>query len=178
LAAQQRGLLGLLKTGNLDASCEDGYLRSVQGSAQLATVQAIVAWWRTQIVETYAPLTSRLLSRLGRLPAVAKQLSAQPDLSAFRDRQAGQFLDLCRLDLDPVVAAMADFESAVLAAGSGRRQGPRLTAWPCDPNDALRAVLTGAELPQPCADTYLTEVSADLPGYFRFIPRSQASPDQ
>ncbi len=167
LAALQTGLLDLLKGRAAPESCTDEYLQRVASSAALEVVREIVQWWCCQTVTTVAPLTSRLLARLGRLDSATAELSRRDDLTPFRRAQALQCLNVLRSDANALLAALADFEAHLLVVAASPNEASLVTAWPCNPYSALHALLHGEELPG-CDDAiHLTEVGPAIPGLFR-----------
>lgn len=167
LAALQTGLLDLLKGRAAPESFTDDYLQRVAACSQLEVVREIVQWWCYQTVTTVAPFTSRLLARLGRLDLATAELSRRDDLTPFRSAQALQCLSGLRSDTNALLAALADFESHLLVVAASPNEGSLVTAWPCNPYEALHALLHGEALPA-CDDAiHLTEVGSEIPGLFR-----------
>jgi hypothetical protein len=169
LAELQTGLLHLIKGRAAPGSLADDYFQRVAASAQLQVVREIMQWWCRQTVTIEAPLTSRLLARLGRLDLATAELSRRDDLTPFRSAQAAQCLSGLRSDPNALLAALANFESQLLAVAAGAEQGPLVTEWPCDPYEALDALLGGGPLPATDDGIHFTEVSSAIPGLFRVV---------
>jgi hypothetical protein len=167
LSELQAGLLELVKQGRLPTGCTDSYLQVVAVSPELVVVREVITWWRRQTVEACAPFTSRLLQREGRLNVAAAQLSARPDLSPFRDLATRQFLSALTEDLDPIVAACADFELSLLKSHTDASGAAFMTRWPCNPYLAFEAIMRGTPLPRMELEEFETEVSATIPDYFK-----------
>lgn len=171
LAALQTGLLHLIKGRAAPQSFTDDYLQRVAASSQLQVVREIVQWWCRQTVTTAAPFTSRLLARLGRLDIATAELSCRDDLTPFRGAQTLQCLSDLRSDTNALLAALADFESHLLIVAASPNAGPFTSDWPCDPYQALHALLHGTALP-PDEGIHVTEVGAAIPGLFRVLTTS------
>ena len=169
LAALQTGLLHLIKGRAASETFTDDYLRRVAACSQLEVVREIVQWWCRQTVTAAAPFTGRLLARLQRLDLVTAELSGRDDLTPFRSAQTLQCLSGLRSDPNPLLAALANFESQLLRVAASADEGPLVTDWPCDPYEALHALLRGGPLPATDDGIHFTEVGSAIPGLFRVV---------
>jgi hypothetical protein len=166
LATVQRGLSELVRTGA--TASDDPYVRGVVGSDRVELVREIVLWWRTFGVQRACPLTSRLLSRRGRLERAVDEFVAGNSISPYIEDLARAFVDVHRTDDDPLVAAVASFEGAVIRVkrGDTRRH---VVAWPEEPYGVLAALMGNGDMPDAPAAPYWTVIGAEIPGWFEVV---------
>jgi hypothetical protein len=170
LAAHQRGLLALIVGPAGDAETAppaDPYLARVAASRALPVARGIAAQWRAYTLRRLCPLTWAVLDQRGRLAGVLDVLGTRP-LSPFLRLLAAAFADEAVADAgprdDPLVTAVARFERAVVLPGAA---GDRVVIdWPCDPEDALRALLTGQPVSAVPAAPHRTDAPAVDPTAF------------
>jgi hypothetical protein len=177
LATVQRGLSELIRTGA--TATDDPYVRGLVGSDQVALLREIVLWWRTFGVQRACPLTSRLLLRQGRLDQAVDDFAVANSISPYVDNLALAFVDANRHDDDPLVAAVASFEAALIRAKRGERER-HVIAWPEEPYGVLAALLGDTPLPAASGTRAWTVVAADLPGRFQVVvepPADLTDPD-
>jgi hypothetical protein len=161
LAAQQRGLLALLKGRPVPAG-KNSYLDLVRGSRGLTTLQMITAWWRRFDLERLAPLTSRALTHEGRFEGALTRLGRDADTPAAIPALAMHFLEQHVEDTDPLIAAVAATERALTLIARGDRSHHEVF-WDRDPAPVLNALLAGHP-PGPAAPgDFRVTVSRDLP---------------
>jgi hypothetical protein len=167
LAAVQRGLSELIRTGA--TASDDPYVRGLAGSDRVELLREIVLWWRTFGVQRACPLTSRLLLRRGRLELAVDDFVAGNSISPYIEDLAQAFVDVHREDDDPLVAAVASFEAAVIRVKRGdiRRH---VIEWPDEPYGVLAALLANEPLPSASGTPAWTIVGADIPGRFQVVP--------
>lgn len=162
LAAQQRALLGLIEHGASDVSADgDEYINEVAQSHALRVLRDIVASWEAYDVRRSCPLTSIALSRSGRLEEAVRAVPFGMS-SPFLESRAIGFLDEIGRDDDPLVAAVARFERAVMCVRSGDT-ARHAVEWPRDPAVIINGLLEGRWV---CDDAapgrYLTVIAGDL----------------
>jgi hypothetical protein len=162
LAAQQQGLLALLKGRPVPAG-EDPYLDLVRGSPGLAMLQMITTWWRRFDLERLAPLTSRALTGQGRFEGALTQLGGDAATPTAFSALVMYFIERHIEDADPLIAAVASTERALILLARGDRSR-REIAWDREPAPVLNA-LVGGHPPGPAAPgDFCVIVSRDLPG--------------
>jgi hypothetical protein len=157
LRSLQVGLLELIK-GRQTAD-DRPYLSTVALSAGLQICREVAAFWRTASLERNVPLTTALFKARGELADVVLSLSQAPDLSPFHVDLRDRFLSAAAASNDPLVAAIARFEQALLALGESNQgaavvasAGPRpngydwpvVVDWPVDPYPVLAALARGS----------------------------------
>ena len=171
LAFVQRGLREVIRTGA--TTTDDEYLRSVAGSDQVELLREIVLWWRTFGVQRGCPLTSRLLNRQARLEEVVSRFVRDNSISPYVEDLAASFVTAVQADEDPLVAAVASFEAALIRAKRGDR-GRYVVEWPLEPYAVLAALLSDGPLPASTGDHSWTVVSAELPRSFEVLAAAPA----
>jgi hypothetical protein len=161
LAAQQRGLLALLKERPAPVGA-DPYLELVRESRGLTMLRTISTWWRRFDLERQAPLTSRALAHAGRFEDAIAQLGRRSDTPTAIDALGMRFLEHHARDADPLIAAVASTERALTLAGRGDRSRHRI-AWDRAPAPILNALLAGDAPGEAAPGDYCVVVSRDLP---------------
>lgn len=175
LATVQRGLSELVRTGV--TTSDDPWVRGLADSERLELLREIVLWWRTFGVQRACPLTSRLLARQGRLERAVDEFVATKSISPYIESLAQAFVDAHREDEDPLIAAVASFEAAVIRVKRGDT-GRHTIGWPGEPYGILAALLANEPLPAASGTPAWTVVGADIPGHFVvvFEPPGDAEP--
>ena len=170
LAAQQRALLALIKDrpGPEPPSGQeprekaaDPYVDQVRGSRGLAMVRTIRAEWLRFDLGRVAPLTSAVLAQAGRFEAELTRLGRDAGTPAAADALGLYFCARHVADADPLVAAVAGTERALILIARGD-QSQHEVSWDRDPAAVLNALLAG-------------QVPAGEPGDFR-VTVSKALP--
>jgi hypothetical protein len=164
LAAQQRGLVALLKGRPVPAG-QDSYLDLVRDSRGLAMLQMITAWWRRFDLERLAPLTSRALTREGRFEGALTRLGRDADTPAAISALVMRFLEQHVEDTDPLIAAVASTERALTLVARGDRSQHEVR-WDRDPMPVLSALLAGGQLGPAVPGDFRLTVSHDRPALF------------
>jgi hypothetical protein len=145
LELQQRGLLALLKGRS---SPDDPYLQRVAGSRELAMVREIAIWWRAFQIEVQCRFTSRLLKRLGSFSPLVTAYFDNHATSSFAEELGPGFLETLRMDGDPLIRLVSQFEYGFLRARSGSNESFE-TLWDRHPDLVFLALENGSELPGP-----------------------------
>jgi hypothetical protein len=161
LAAQQRGLLALLKGRPVTAGA-DAYLDLVSGSQALAMLQTITAWWRRFDLARSAPLTSRVLTRAGRFEDALSRLGSDQATPSGTTALAMHFLEGYAGDADPLVRAVASTERALALVARGDRSEHRV-CWDRDPTPVLNALLADGPLQPAVPGDFRVTVSSSQP---------------
>jgi hypothetical protein len=161
LAAQQRGLLALVKGRPVPAG-QDPYLDKVRDTHGLAMLQLITVWWRRFDLERLAPLTSRALTHEGRFEDALSRLGRDADTPAAISALAMHFLEQHAQDADPLIAAVASTERALTLLARGDRSHHEV-CWDRDPAPVLNALLAGRQPGPAAAGDFRVSVSHDLP---------------
>lgn len=149
LAEQQSALLALLKKRPLPVHAQaDHYLSRVAESRELNLLREIAVWWRAFGIERNCPHTALLLKRLGRFEPTVEAFYCRHAASPFMEELAAQFLEVMSRDADPLVAAMAGFELAVLRTSQGDPREFDID-WDRNPDDVFIALRSEGPLPEP-----------------------------
>jgi hypothetical protein len=166
LAEHQRAVRDLL----CDRAVErhDAYVEEVSGSEAVALVQDIASSWRRFALERTCPLTAAALRQRGALDDALATHGRHGPHSPFLEVLAQQFLALAAHHEDELVAAIARFELSAHRARTGAASADEdvVIDWPCDPWDALQAVLD-AQPPPPASGPWRTCARATTPDQFR-----------
>ncbi|GAA1249340.1 hypothetical protein GCM10009665_45200 [Kitasatospora nipponensis] len=171
LAELQAGLLALLKSREQDPRHDHPYFRQIASSGRLSVLREISAWWRGLAIEETCVLTSTLLKRRGTFGQVAGRFADRPDATPHHQEQAAVFLAEMARHGDPLVAAVARFEGALLAVVSGEATGPVTIPWQHAPYAVLEGLLLGAPLDEErIHGAYRVVVGPEIPGLFRVEP--------
>jgi hypothetical protein len=92
------------------------------------------------------PWTVRLLKRLGRFQWALEALCSGQSVSPFAEKVGEQFLFKMSASLDPLVAAMARLELALMRMTQGSTD-EYLVEWDRNPEALFQALRLGGELP-------------------------------
>ncbi len=166
LAAQQRTLLGLLRSTYDGRHDDDPYIRAVAASADLREARRNILLWRVYVLQRTCPLTFALLKSRGQLGDAVEAFINECNISPFRETQAPDFLD--RLSTQPdLVGAIAQFERALMRVRDGA-PGPFVIPWTIDPHPILYNLATHRALDEQIAvGEWQIVVSPGEPGLFR-----------
>ena len=157
LAQRQRALLAVLKGRGAQAGADSAYARQLLASPHAAMLREIVCWWREFLLSRDCRFTAALLQRRGDFAAKLEDFVRATPGSALIEQQAGNFLHYAAGDADPLVAAMARTELALMR--SRRQPGYRVAVmWQHDPAPVFAFVLRG-----------LSFEEAAIAGTFRFV---------
>jgi hypothetical protein len=163
LELQQRGLLDLIKSRG--APPADPYLAKVAHSPGLTMVREIALWWRAMQLEVQCRFTSRLLKRINRFEATVAQYFDTNPTSSFVEELSRDFLRSLQADADSLVAAVSQFEYALLEARRGSTESFAIR-WDRNPDGVFLALEKRLEIPPPDSEwTYETLVCGVLPNW-------------
>jgi hypothetical protein len=158
LAETQRALAALVR-GDAVPTSNDPYFAAVAASQGLVVTRDVITRWRDLLIREQCPLTAALLLRLARHAALLARLG-QGEVPLFADELACAFLELLRDDDDPLVAAVAGYERALLALGAGTA-GPYEITWPCDPAETIARLERGVDLDGVEQGEFIVTLAAD-----------------
>ncbi len=133
IAMLQRNLAALLRD---ELVLDDGYLSEVAASTGFAVTKDVIVAWRDLLLRQGCPLTIALLTQRGRYAI------DRGEAPAFAEELIATFLDRFSDDDDPLVAAVAHLERALVDAqhGSG---ADVVIDWPCDPDIVITRLRRG-----------------------------------
>jgi hypothetical protein len=135
LAAQQRKLLGLLRSTHDGSTDEDPYIQAVAASTDLLEARRNILLWRVYVLQRMCPLTFTLLKSRGQLGDLVDAFIRERNISPFRETQAPDFLDMLSTQPD-LLGAIAQFERAIIRVREGA-SGPFVISWKLDPHSVL-----------------------------------------
>lgn len=171
LAAQQRGLLALLK-GRPVASGEDRYLDLIRESRGLAMLQTITTWWRRFDLERLAPLTSGALTHQGRFEEALTRLGRDADTPVAISALVLHFLGQYAEDTDPLIAAVARTERALILVARGDSSHLEVS-WDREPAPVLNALAAGGRPGPVASGGFRVTVSRDRPALITVTRQSR-----
>jgi hypothetical protein len=145
LLAQQRKLLGLLRSSYDGRADPDPYIRTVAASADLLEARRNILLWRVYVLERTCALTFTLLKSRGELGDVVEAFIRQRNISPFRETQGEDFLDMLATHPDHLVASVAQFERGLMQVRAGA-SGPYVIVWTVDPHLVLHRLATKTPL--------------------------------
>jgi hypothetical protein len=97
------------------------------------------------------------------------------NVSSYVEKAGEQFLQELGGHAHPVVAALAQFELALLKVKQGDSR-EFTVEWDRNPDAVFACFTSGGELPSPEADRYRTYISRDIPGLVRCDRLSMSAP--
>jgi hypothetical protein len=151
----ERGLVDAIKVRTAVTS---PYPRCVPVSSTLGVVRKTALVWRVFQLESQCPFTSRLLKRLGCFEAVMLGYFSHHGVWPDIEELCRSFLHSLRLDENPLIRAVSQFEWAALGAKSGRRDVFDIL-WDRDPDAVLSALQHDSVLPPAeSADRYRVRI--------------------
>jgi hypothetical protein len=131
------------------------------------SLREMAAWCRGFALESACPWTARLLKRLGKFQTALEAFSREQNAAPFKERAGEQFLYRMSAHTEPLVAAMARLELALMRMMQGSSD-EYLVEWDRNPELVFHALRTGKELPPPEAGVrYRTYVSRKIPDLVR-----------
>jgi hypothetical protein len=158
LAEHQRALLDLMR-GRAPAARGDPYLARVAGSRELAFLREVSLFWCAVGVRSTCPWTARWLDRQGAFNDAIVAFHSGEDVSPYIETAGRQFLARFLTHPDPLAAALAAFELALLRVQAGET-GVFRCDWPCNPDAVILALRTDGALPAAEPDRiYRLEIS-------------------
>ena len=162
LAAMQRGLADVLRGG--DPPAGDAYVSAVAESHGITVVREILRSWREVMIRRACPMTVVLLQQRDLFQdalSVFLRHGSPPSI----DEIALVFLDLAAGSADPLLAAVAQFERAMIRTCHGDA-ADHIVVWPCDPGAAIERLLAGGTVDDVPGERVVTVVSG---GSFRVV---------
>jgi len=166
LATHQRALLGLFRGTHRLRPDDDPYVHAVAASPDLVEARRNIFLWRVFVLERTCVLTFRLLRRRGLLAEAIEAFISGTNISPFRETQAPAFLQTVAGHPDPLAAAVARFELALLRAQEGDACAGTVD-WNVDPRGVLHSLARDLPLPEPPErGWYRIAVSGRLPALF------------
>ncbi|HWX34490.1 MAG TPA: hypothetical protein VNZ53_44565 [Steroidobacteraceae bacterium] len=135
LAVRQRRLLAAVKGREDDASRF--------AKPELALLRETLLWWRRLGITQSCRFTATLLSARGRFEAAVEAFVRDTPGADSIETQRDLFLAYAADDDDPLCAAVAVTEAALIERLQYPDAPPRAIAWPCDPGPVLAALLHG-----------------------------------
>jgi hypothetical protein len=133
IAMLQRNLAALLRD---EVVLDDRYLSEVAASTGFAVMRDVIVAWRDLLLRQGCPLTIALLKQRGRYTI------DRGEAPAFAEELIAAFLDRFRDDRDPLVAAVAHMERALVDAQQGSDTDVAID-WPCDPDIVIARLRRG-----------------------------------
>jgi hypothetical protein len=178
LAAHQRTLLELLRSGiSIDAN-DDPYLHHVAHSPDLQEGRRNIFLWRVFVLERTAVLTVALLRQRHLFEATLNDFIAGHNISPFRETQGPDFLETLCTHPDPLVASVAQFERALLKVNNGD-SASYVVDWKVEPHGVLHCLARGLPLDGELGEgDYRILISRDLPRKFEIVSRDWSSETQ
>ncbi len=156
LAALQ-GQLASLVRGRRPNDAGD-YIHTVSTSVGMEVMREIIVSWRDLILRRTCPLTAALLDHHGRLKGAIASLCTRP-MPAYIDSMAAEFVAGFIDDADPLIAAAAQFEQAVLLARQSMIESMTIV-WPHDPEDVVHRLTSHIPLDGMSVGTFEMVVSS------------------
>ena len=164
LASYQRAVRDKLKAR--PPSDESGGTGLPDDSPRLRLLQEIVLWWRLYAIEEFCVLTSRLLKRRGEFEPMVMRHIAEHHISPYIEEMSLLFLDTISRESDPLLAAVARFETAMIRTKKGD-QGTYSIQWPQEPYGIIADLLgLGSTTPELSSKEYRAIVCHNLPHGF------------
>jgi hypothetical protein len=169
LQTYQRKLAGLIRgTESVDDS-DDGHFRSLADSVNLRVAQEIILEWRSLRIENYCRLTAAALKQLGVFSSRVGSFLDSRVVSPYAEELGSDFLAEIETHSDDFIAAIAEFERALIDVQQGLRDTVTLQ-WRHDPYAVLDAIMTGSGLSHVREDgRYEIRVARDMDGLFQVV---------
>ena len=166
LAEYQKAMLDLLKE-RASAPFSDPHLAEVVHSPGLGLLREVAVWWRGFAVESACPWTAGLLKKLGLYESSVETFYRSQNVSPYVEKAGEEFLFRMSASPEPLVAAMARLELALMRMRQGSSD-EYLIEWDRNPDEIFKSLKSAQDLPPPEPDAlYRTYVSRDIPGLVR-----------
>lgn len=171
LAEYQQQVFQLICGDETISGDEQSWLAESRADGSASLVKNIARWWVGYHLGEGCILSSALLRRLNLWEqAVGDAQNCQyiPDLIF-------SFLEDLTRNEDPMVAALARFEQAMIKVKQGAEQEYK-TLWQVNPLDLISALLENTDLPEWGNGHFQTIVSASYPHLFKAYEIEDPSP--
>jgi hypothetical protein len=166
LATHQRALLGLIRSTYQVRDDDEPYIQTVARSNDLQEARRNIFLWRLWVLERTCFLTCNLLKQRNLLDETLTLFMARENLSPFRETHAPAFLDMLSGHPDCLIAAVAQFELALMKVRQGD-SGTFIVPWAVDPHSVLYSLARDLPLADSApTGTYEIHISCDLPSQF------------
>jgi len=166
LAEYQKTLLDLMK-GRAAAGFTDPHLAELAQSPGLGLLREIAVWWRGFAVETNCPWTAQLLKKLGDFDPKVERFYRGQNVSPYVEKAGEQFLQQMSSSPQPLVAAMARFELALMKVKQGSAD-KHCVEWDRDPEQVFQFLKSARDLPPTEPGLiYRTYIARDIPELVR-----------
>jgi hypothetical protein len=169
LATCQRKLLALFRNTYILGEDDDAYIRTVAQSKELEEGRKNILLWRIFVLERTCPLTVNLLRRRDLLEEILEAFIRETNISPFRETQGPAFLERMSNHDDRLIAAVAQFELALMNVRLGD-SARHVIHWDMEPHGILYSLAQNtpfaSEIPQ---GPYDILVARDLPGQFKIL---------
>jgi hypothetical protein len=166
LAEYQKNMLALIKGRTIPYKA-DQHMIELTRSRGLGLLREVAVWWRGFAVESASPWTARLLKKLGRFQSTVEKFYREQDVSPYVQKAGEQFLFKMSATPEPLVAAMARLELALMRVRQGSAD-EYLVEWDRNPELVFQALRSGGELPpEEPGMRYRAYVSRDIPELVR-----------
>ena len=136
LMTLQRTLQQLVRGSYETSPADEPYIRTVAVSAHLTMVREVVQWWRAYGVGRFCVLTATLLKRRGVFDDTISAFVRTEPITPYAEELGETFLSYAGRQPEPLLAAVAQFELALVRAKKGD-DTERTIPWPCDPHEVL-----------------------------------------
>jgi hypothetical protein len=169
LAAHQRKLLGLFRYTHQARPDDDAYTQRVARSKDLEEARGNILLWRVWVLERTAALTFTLLKRRNLVHETVGAFIKGHNISPFRETQAPAFLAALSRHPDSLIAAVAQFELALLKVRHGD-PGFYVVRWDVEPHTILNSLARDLPLEDEVPEgAYEIHVSRELPSQFQIV---------
>jgi hypothetical protein len=163
LGEYQRAMLDLLKE-RACAPFSDPHLAEVVHSPGLGLLREVAVWWRGFAVESACPWTAGLLKKLGSFEPSVETFYRSQNVSPYVEKAGEEFLFRMSASTEPLVAAMARLELALMRMRQGSSD-ESLIEWDRNPDEVFKTLKSAQDLPPAEPDAlYRIHVSRDIPG--------------
>ena len=169
LATYQRKLLALFRNTYTVEEDDDAYIRAIAQSKELIEGRKNILLWRVFVLERTCPLTVNLLRRRDLLEEILEALIMETNISPFRETQGPVFLEKLSNHDDCMIAAVAQFELALMNVKQGD-PARYVIHWDQEPHGILYSLAQNTPFaPDIPKGSYDILVAHDLPGQFKIL---------
>jgi len=162
LVEHQRMMMAAIKDRPVATNLEA--IHQLRRSRELAMLRETMLWWRELGISRCCPFTTAVLNRRGDFQIAVAAFVRETKGSSLLIEQASLFLEFVSTDSDPLVAAVANTEHALIQAKGSDEYEARIT-WFHEPGAVFDFLLHGTPFDEGAIKgRFVFRIECEVPG--------------